>query len=207
MSIEAKTIRVSLVITPDRALQDFPAKISKRRHSALLEASYSVSIGPGGIDPSTNKFAAWLASEIATTNFSDDASRLTLVRSFTNGQAYIKEMLERTCQVAHGSFEKSLDFLEASLERQRQIVSTYGADSLNRLVVERFDWPVYGVSFDSPEQYFTYCAGCIRRMGAVPVAAGLSGSRPEPSLLRTFANGAGLDLVDRYDRERLELAA
>jgi hypothetical protein len=207
MSESTHAVTVSLVTKPDRARRDFPELMANRSSGRLIQVDYPVRIGPEGIDPKKNKFAAWLATHISTTDFRDDASLVHLLKPYTAGQRLMREMLEDAERLAHHGFGDAIDSLESRIRRFQKTIKTCGNGVFDRLVTAHFTWPVYGsqaiVHIDSPEAYFEHCAQTIRRMGAVPLAAGLAKARPDDSLLRTFAGGMGLMLVNRYDSERV----
>lgn len=166
---------------------------------------------PFPIDPDrcTSALGAWLAREISTTRFDDDASRCCLVLPSTEAGLHLAEMGERLSRlkdIGPAAFSGLLAELARWIRDQRKRLDIYG-DAMFRLRTVDYRWPVYGSSAaegaDTPEQYFDFCARAIRKTGGVVIWAGLRQSRPPESLLRTMANGRGLDLLRRFEAQTI----
>lgn len=196
---------VNLVATSETIKRYFPDAQSK---SGVMSASFPIS--PGNCRTALSR---WLAENVLSTRFDDDASACSIVHPATEQGLHVRDLGKRLmeCSQVRSADEAERIFadIEAWVSRQRHLIQVYGKHPF-QLRVTRFQWPVFGAAAaegaQTPEAFFDVCAGQIRATGGAIVSVGMSGVRPPQSLLRTMASkaGGGDVLVERYLRAAAE---
>ena len=196
------TRQVTLVTTLERAKSDFGAEVTMIANSdGVVSCPYTLSISEKQ-DP----FAAWLLEHVSTTRRSEEASRIMITLPENDAQYRIRQLARIAERLAFTSSDEALKVLEAgaaTLRAEWALSSEYWPET--NLITVQYLWPVYGSSTTSscktPEEYWLHCASQIRATDGVPVRVGSEGAVLPESLIRTFANGSGLELHERYHRE------
>lgn len=195
---------VNLVATPEFIRQFHPEARDPRPN-----AKPGIMSAPFPIVPETCRTALgrWLAENIITTRFDDDASSCAVLLPATEMGLHVRECGERLMRAQAlpnaAEAEELFQRLEAWIAQQRKVIAGCGRLAFQYRVIQ-FQWPVCGSAAadgaKTPEDYFDVCARLIRTTGGVIVRAGLEGAALPEGLARTMASkaGGGDALLRRY---------
>ena len=196
------TATVNLVATADAIEHHFSATLKGQPFSGIMSADFP--INPGGCE---TKLGAWLAANIYTTRFDDDASICRILLPSTEmgltfkafGESLAKKTEFQSLEDVDNAFQR----MQSWIDEKRKVLKVYGAAGNSyRTIV--YPWPVFGSRAANhlltTEGYFDFCAAQMRATGGVILSAGLSRAPLPASLARTMASkaGGGDALIERY---------
>jgi hypothetical protein len=186
-STDSSVVTCNLVATTETIEKHFPGATQRLRHPELGIASADFQVDTSRCK---SKFGAWLARNIATTRFDDDASWLSVELNRTEADLYFAELarfvegLSASPICSEAQLTQAFARIESKLDYLKRLFAMCG-NSLFEFRTIRYEWPVLGSRaaehIDDPAAYFDMCARRIRALNPRRVRAMLTGSEPPES--------------------------